>query len=330
MPKILVVAPSWIGDTVLAQPLFRRLHEQNKNLILDVLAPAWTLAVLQYMPEVHETICNPFGHGEFKFWERWRFAKILRERCYDEAIVLPNSWKSALMPFLARIPKRTGYIGEMRWGLINRRHHLNKVALPLMVQRFNALAGSAGSSPVDHPKLNLPEEERLALIKKFNQSSAKPIAALCVGAEYGPAKRWPEKHFAELVRALNGRGYACQLVGSAKDIETANSVEKLCGGSCENLCGKTNLNEVIALLASSQLIVTNDSGLMHIAAALNRPLVALYGSSSPAFTPPLSDQVVTFSLNIPCSPCFQRVCPLGHFKCMENMTPALVLDKIPR
>ncbi len=327
MSKILVIAPSWIGDTVLAQPLFRRLHEQEKNLILDVLAPSWTLPVLQCMPEVHETLCNPFGHGEIKLRARWRFAKNLEQRAYDHAIVLPNSWKSALIPFFAGIPKRTGYIGEMRWGLLTHRYRLDKAILPLMVQRFTALAGG-DLSPTAHPTLTLPNELRLATLKKFNLGDAKPIAALCIGAEYGPAKRWPEKHFAALARQLGDRGYRCILVGSAKDIGVANTIHQLSDGVGENFCGKTNLSEAIALLASSQLIVSNDSGLMHIGAALNRPLLALFGSSSPAFTPPLSDKAVTLSLQLACSPCYQRVCPLGHFNCMENMTPALVMDKI--
>lgn len=327
MSKILVIAPSWIGDTVLAQPLFRRLHEQEKNLTLDVLAPAWTLPVFQFMPEVHETLCNPFGHGEIKLLARWRFAQTLRQRAYDHAIVLPNSWKSALIPFFARIPKRTGYTGEMRLGLLTHRYGLNKTAHPLMVQRFDALAG-VGSSPIAHPKLTLPEETRLAVLKKFNLGDTKQIAALCVGAEYGPAKRWPEKHVATLARLLNERGYHCILVGTVKDMSVADTIQQLSGGASESFCGKTNLSEAIALLASSQLIVSNDSGLMHIAAALNRPLYALFGSSSPAFTPPLSDRAVVISLQLACSPCFERVCPLGHFNCMENMTPALVMDKI--
>ena len=337
MPRILVVAPSWIGDTILAQPLFKLLHARHRDLALDVLAPKLTLPLLKRMPEVRRAILNPFGHGELKLGARRRLGRELRADSYQQAIVLPNTFKSALAPFFAAIPLRTGCRGEMRWGLLNDVRSLDEQALPLMAHRYAALAGAASDPPVRAlPGLHLVVDEnaRAATLRKLRLESPQPVAALCPGAEYGPAKRWPARHFAALGRQLAARGLAVWLVGSAKETALGAEIADLGGGACLSLCGRTTLDEAVDLLASAQLVVSNDSGLMHVAAALCKPLIALYGSSSPAFTPPLSDNARLLKLDLPCSPCFQRECPLGHFNCMTQLTPervfaALEFDKIP-
>lgn len=329
--KILIVAPSWVGDMVMAQPLFMRLHQLHPGLLLDVLAPAWTLPLLARMAEVHEAIANPFGHGEFNLAARYRLGKALRQRQYDQAIVLPNSWKSALVPFFAGIAKRTGYRGEMRRGLLNDVRKLDKDKLPLMVERFVALADSPDSplpNPIPQPKLNTDEQTRRSTLSKLGLNLEPRIAALCVGAEYGPAKRWPAAHFAELGKLLHEQGFQVWLVGSAKDGESGAEAARLSTGTCLDLCGKTSLNEAVDLLASASVIVSNDSGLMHVAAALDKPLVALYGSSSSGFTPPLSHKAHILSLNLSCSPCFKRECPLGHLDCLMKLTPQRVWEQI--
>ncbi|PWB56445.1 MAG: lipopolysaccharide heptosyltransferase II [Nitrosomonadales bacterium] len=329
--KILIVAPSWVGDMVMAQPLFKRLHQLRPGLLLDVLAPAWTLPLLARMAEVHEAIANPFGHGEFNLAARYRLGKTLQQRHYDQAIVLPNSWKSALVPFFATIPRRTGYRGEMRWGLLNDARTLDKNKLPLMVERFVALAERPGSplpNPIPQPELSTDGQQRLATLARLGLSPEPRIAALCVGAEYGPAKRWPAAHFAELGKLLRAEGWQVWLAGSAKDAEAGAEAARLSMGACIDLCGRTSLNEAVDLLASASVIVSNDSGLMHVAAALGKPLVALYGSSSPGFTPPLSHKARILSLNLPCSPCFKRTCPLGHLDCLVKLTPQRVLEQI--
>ncbi len=329
--KILIVAPSWVGDMVMAQPLFMRLHQLHPDVQLDVLAPAWTLPLLARMVEVHEAIANPFGHGEFKLAARYQLGKALRQRHYDQAIVLPNSLKSALVPFFAGIPRRTGYLGEMRWGLLNDARKLDKDKLPRMVERFVALAERPGSllpDPIPQPELAIDEQQRLATLAKLGLNPEPRIAALCVGAEYGPAKRWPAAHFAELGKLLRHEGYQVWLIGSAKDAEAGAEAARLSMGACLDLCGKTSLNEAADLLASASVIVSNDSGLMHVAAALGKPLVALYGSSSPGFTPPLSHKAHILSLNLECSPCFKRECPLGHLDCLMKLTPQSVLEQI--
>ena len=331
MTKILIVAPSWVGDMVMAQPLFKRLHERHANLVLDVLAPAWTLPLLQHMPEINQAIPNPFLHGELKLRARYRLGKQLKQRGYEEAIVLPNSFKSALIPFFAGIPLRTGYIGEGRWGLINDTRRLDNHALPLMVERFVAL-GENASAPLQRPipgtALHIDEQARSHTLQTLQLTTGKPVAAFCIGAEYGPAKRWPAHYFADLAKRLAQQGYAVWLIGSAKDTEIGNQIQLQSGSICVDLCGKTNLSAAIDLLASSTLVVSNDSGLMHVAAALGKPMLALYGSSSPDFTPPLSAKARVISLKLECSPCFKRVCPLGHFNCMMQLTPERISQEI--
>ncbi len=331
--KILVVAPNWVGDTVMAQPMFKLLHERHANLTLDVLAPPFTLPLLSRMPEVHRGIIARFGHGELKFSERQRLARELQAERYDQAIVLPNSLKSALIPLLAKIPKRTGFRGEMRYGLLNDLRTLDEKTLPKMVERFAALALERGASlpgNLPQPRLSSNTRNSKIIIKKQILTEDKPVAIFCPGAEYGPAKRWPAEHFGALAKQASENGYTVWLIGSAKDADIGESIVRASNNTCINLCGKTSLEDAIDLIAIAALVVTNDSGLMHVAAALNRPTLALYGSSSPAFTPPLSVNAKIIKIDIECSPCFKRECPLGHFNCMRQLTPAQVWLSAPQ
>jgi len=331
MPKILIIAPSWVGDAVMAQPLLRRLRERYPDAVIDAFAPAWVAPVLERMPEIRRVVINPLTHGEFSLKLRWKLGRALRLDHYDHAIILPNSLKSALIPFFAGIPLRTGFKGEMRFGLVNDLRHLDKQALPLMVERFAALAENPGAPlrrPVENPRLTADKDRVQTTLAKLGLFPKKTVIAFCVGAEYGPAKRWPAPHFAELARMLVNAGHEIWLLGSHKDAEIGAEIERSSNGAARNLCGQTELDEAIDLLAAASLAVVNDSGLMHIAAALNKPMIALFGSSSHGFTPPLSDQARIVSLNLPCSPCFKRVCPLGHFDCMMKLTPQRVFEEV--
>ncbi len=276
-------------------------------------------------------IPNPFAHGEFNLAGRWRAGRALAREGYDTAIVLPNSWKSALLPFFAGIPQRIGFKGEARRLLLNRIHRLDEKALPQLAQRYALLAEEAGTAmpaALAEPQLAVDPDSVRATLSALGLAAAPAPVAFCPGAEFGPAKRWPAAHFAELARRLAAADFPVWLIGSAKDIPIGTEIEQLSGGACRNLCGQTNLAQAIDLLSCARLVVSNDSGLMHVAAALQRPLVALYGSSSPAYTPPLSQQARILCLSLECSPCFKRECPLGHFKCLNDLSPAMVLETV--
>ena len=329
MSKTLVVAPSWIGDAVLSHPLLMRLKEADPQGTIDVLAPPWVLPVYRRMPEVAGTHTLPFGHGELRLGERRRFAKTLPR--YDRAVVLPNTLKSALIPWHAGIPVRTGWRGEMRYMLLNDRRVLDEAALPLIVERYAALGQAAGEAlrrPLPEPKLTIDSQGRDAALARLGLDTSRPVAAFAPGAEYGPAKRWPARHFAQLARDLEARGHAVWLFGSGKDAEVTAEINRLAGGLCADLAGRTSLDEAIDLLSLATRVVSNDSGLMHVAAALDRPMAAIFGSSSPAHTPPLSAKARVISLRLECSPCFARTCPLGHTHCLEKLEPADVLTAI--
>ncbi len=328
--KALIVAPSWIGDTVLAQALFIRLHERIPGLQLDALAARWVAPVLERMPEIAQVVDSPFVHGELSLKARQRVARQLAQRGYQRAYVLPNSIKSALIPFFADIPERIGFVGESRYGLINRRHTLNKALLPQMAERFAQLAEAPGAPlvrPIPQPRLRSGSEQRAATLIALGVALPEKLAVFCPGAEYGPAKRWPTRHFAALADSLANAGYAVWLLGSAKDRAIGEQIvdQAQPANLPLNLCGATSLTQAIDLLAAAAFVVCNDSGLMHVAAALGRPLIALYGSSSPGFTPPLSEKARILSLELDCSPCFKRQCPLGHLDCLNKLDPQRVL-----
>jgi heptosyltransferase-2 len=333
MTKILVVAPSWVGDAVLTQPLLTRIKALDPAAQIDVLAPGWALPIFRRMRETGTTLESPFAHGELALGARLRLGHTLRERRYDRAYVLPNSLKSALVPAFARIPSRIGFVGEMRYGLLTDARRLDKEAMPLMVERFASLADPAVSTPVRPiavPQLQVGAAERDSLIGRLGLAPPRDLVCLCPGAEYGPAKRWPPEYFAELAAALFREGRSVWVIGSGKERAIGEAIERESQGAAINLCGRTALDDAVVLLSAAQAVVSNDSGLMHVAAALGRPMVALYGSSSPAFTPPLSDKARIVSLGIACSPCFERTCPLKHFNCMMQLTPGRVLDELNR
>ncbi len=316
---------------VMAQSLFITLKHTVPDCRIDVLAPAWSFPLLERMPEVSKAIAMPLTHGQFGWSERVALGNQLRGENYAQAIVLPNSWKSALTPFFAAIPVRTGYLGECRWGLLTDARKLDKQILTMTVQRFVALGLPATASlPPDYPlpALTVTPDKQHAVTQKFNVTLSEKILGLCPGAEYGPAKRWPVAHFAAVARHKIADGWQVWLFGSDKDKAVAGQINAASNGQCSDFTGNTSLAEAVDLLSLANTVVSNDSGLMHVAAALDKKLVALYGSSDPGFTPPLNANAHILSLGLACSPCFKRDCPLSHTNCLTGILPEQVIELI--
>ncbi|CAN5350408.1 lipopolysaccharide heptosyltransferase II [soil metagenome] len=329
--KILVLGPSWVGDMVMTQALFALLKQRQPNAIIDVLAPEWSRPLLARMPEVRNALTLPLQHGELQLKKRFQLGRQLQSENYDQAIVIPNTFKAALIPFWATIPKRTGWRGEMRWGVLNDLRVLDTKQLPQIVQRFMALGIPADEvlpEILPQPKLHITPAIRAETLAKFALNTDKPILALCPGAEYGPSKRWPPAYFAQVALAKLAEGWQVWLFGAAKEQALTAAIQQASRSTCIDLCGRTSLAEAIDLLSCANAVVSNDSGLMHMAAALNRPLIALYGATDPNFAPPLTQRAKSLSLSLSCSPCAKRICPLGHMKCLNNLRPDWVLSSL--
>ncbi|BEM65307.1 TPA: ADP-heptose--LPS heptosyltransferase RfaF [Serratia marcescens] len=338
--KILVIGPSWVGDMMMSQSLYRTLKAEYPSAEIDVMAPAWCRPLLARMPEVNQALAMPLGHGALGLGERRRLGRALRANRYDRAYVLPNSFKSALVPFFADIPQRTGWRGEMRYGLLNDVRVLDKAAFPLMVQRYVALAYDKGRiqraddlpQPLLWPQLQVSDEEIADTTAAFNLTGSRPIVGFCPGAEFGPAKRWPHYHYAALAQWLIESGYQIALFGSAKDHEAGEQIraalQEDARDFCLNLAGKTQLEQAVILIAACRAVVSNDSGLMHVAAALNKPLIALYGPSSPDFTPPLSDKARVIRLISGYHKVRKGDAEQGYHQSLIDIQPQQVLDAL--
>jgi heptosyltransferase-2 len=320
LSRSLVIAPQWIGDAVMTEPLMRRLHARGERLTVGALP--WVAPVYRAMPQVAEVVEFPFQHGGLQLKARRSLAKQMQGR-FDAAYVLPNSLKSALLPFLASIPRRVGYLGEARVGLLTHRLK-NPKDKPPMVAFYSALSGESGVEQ-DRPRLQLPPA---AIAQALAAQGLEPggYYVFAPGAEYGPAKRWPPSHYGKLALLLDA---PVLLLGSAKESPLADEISAHAPGMCRNLAGKTSLAEAFALIAAARAVISNDSGLMHVAAAFGVPQVAVFGSSSPLHTPPLNEraQVVWLKQDpdylppLDCAPCFQRECPLGHTRCLNDVAP---------
>lgn len=317
----------------MTQTLFKVIKERHSQAIIDVLAPEWGRPLLERMPEVSGIHDMPIGHGVLALKKRYEIAKNLRTYFYSHSIVLPNSWKSALIPWWANIPKRTGFLGEYRFGLLNDIRVLNKKQLPRMIDRIAELGyekGVAVRQPIPYPRLTVDGASIKSTLAIFNLTNQvrEPILALSPGAEFGPSKRWPENYYAELAVEKQKQGWSIWLFGSKKDQGVAEKIQERTQGKCNNFTGKTTLSQAVDLLSLTQMVVSNDSGLMHIAAALQKPLIALYGSTDPTFTPPLTEKAKIVQLSLPCRPCFARECPLQHHHCMQHLYPTYVLTAV--
>jgi heptosyltransferase-2 len=329
----LIIAPQWIGDAVMTEPLLRRLAARGERL--TVAALPWVAPVYRLMPQVIEVIELPFAHGGLQWKARLSLARQIKGR-FDSAYVCPNSLKSALLPFLAGIQERVGYLGEARFGLLTHRlKNPPKNQRPPMVAFYSALSGESDLA-MDRP---LMQANQIAVEQTLQQLglSRAGYYVFAPGAEFGPAKRWPTSHFADLARCLD---QPVVLLGSAKEHalceEIAGPVNALQVGSWLNLAGRTSLIQAFHLIAAAQSTISNDSGLMHVAAALGVSQVAIFGSSSPLHTPPLNAKASVLWLKnersyqppLDCAPCFERTCPFGHTRCLNDISASQVLQRI--
>lgn len=334
MQRTLLISPNWIGDAVMAQPLLQRLKQNHPQRPIDVLAPAWVAPVWRAMCEVDTVLESPFKHGQLQLGERRAFARLLKQRGYADAYVLPNTLKFALIPWLAKIPLRVGYRGEMRYGLLNVMHRDDRRAPRPMVSFYAALAAPPAvsvpaPSALPRPTLFVTEAQIVQTMARLGLQMDRPLLVFAPGAEFGSAKRWPTAHFAQLAKTIRHTYPDAQIVllGSGKDKPACEEIIAI-APEVHDLAGVTSLSEAIALIARADAMVSNDSGLLHIASALNRPIVAIYGPTDPDHAPPFSDVAQSLSLRLDCAPCRQRDCPLGHHNCMQNLTVDMVWEPL--
>lgn len=316
---------------VMAQSLFKALKRQAPDCILDVVGPRWAPELLGRMPEVDHVIVADIAHGELGLGKRWRLGRQLRGQRYDQAFALSRSIKSALVPWFARIPQRTGYLGERRYGVINDIRALNTTDLKQKAQHYVALGlapteAASAAADIEQPRLAYDQANRDRLVAEHGLSLQRPVVALAPGAAHGPAKRWPTSYYARLAQELEERGFQCWIFGSAADAEIAAEIAAAAPRNCVNFCEQTRLSDVIDLMSLARTAVGNDTGLTHIAAATLPHVVALYGSTHPDYAPPLCEHPVQLWLDLSCSPCKAKTCPLGHTQCLWHLPVADVVQ----
>ena len=345
--RILIIAPNWIGDAVMSQPLIAMLKQALPTCIIDVLTTPWVAPIYRACSEVNQVIEAPLQHGKLQWNTRVQLAKQLRLANYTSCFVLPNSLKASLIPWLAKIPVRIGFRGEMRFGLINRALvNPPKTVREPMIKHYAKLLELLPEMdfPIDKlvaikpAQLHIPHlyQTEIQMRLSSEKIDCAALYALAPGAEFGPAKRWPSERYAELAAMILQHDARANILilGSTSDTEIGQLIqiqtEKLGMNTARlhNWCGTTSLNQALATIANCKAMVSNDSGLMHIAAALQIPQVAIFGSSDPSHTPPQSSKARIIWLHLPCSPCYQRTCPLGTLACLQGITAAQVFTAL--
>jgi len=328
--QVLVIGPSWVGDMVMAQVLFQVMRRRWPQVQIDLLAPPASAPVGLRMAELRRVISLEIPHGKLALKARRALARELQPTDYDWAICLPNSFKSVLIPYWMNIPVRSGFRREMRAWLLSDPHRLNRRKLPRTVDQYVAL-GLPPRLPQPHslpaPRLQIDAAARSLAWQEFGLDPGARVVALAPGAEFGPAKRWPVGHWTRLAQALLQSGHAVWLFGSPKDAPITQEIAAQAPGAID-LGGRTTLLQAIDLLSLAPITVSNDSGLMHVAGAVGSRVIAIYGPTSLAMTPPLSENAQVLRRDLPCSPCGKRVCPLKHHRCMEEIEVSQVLARV--
>lgn len=317
---------------VMAQSLYLAIRAKHPEAMIDVVAPAWSKPLLTRMPEINRIIGLDIVHGELGLRKRYALSQQMRNESYTHAFVLPRSFKAALLPWLAGVPERIGDLGEFRYGLLNKIYSSNKdKKIPNACNYLRYVNLSVDTKTVIEnyrPHLQVDRKNQRSLFSAHDLPLDTPLIAIMPGAEYGPSKQWPAEHFASLIDLCVEQGWQSCIFGSPKDQSIAGKIQQLCKHEVKNLCGKTSIPDAVDLLAACQVAVTNDSGLMHIAAAVDVPTVSVYGATTPVYTPPLHPQAKSFYLHLACSPCWQRTCQYGHYRCLGDILPEAVLASV--
>ena len=325
---ILVVGTRWVGDSVIAQSLYKRIKQLDATAIIDVIVPKYLHGLIKRMPEIRDTIDMPLIHKQLGLRERRRIGLKLSGR-YSQAIILTRSLKAALIPWFAEIPIRSGFRGEMRYGLVNDMRQLNRDTMPRLVDRFVYLGQPKQTSlakNITPPCLIVKPTNAQTCMEHLGVDNTLPIIILAPGAAYGPSKQWPARYFAGLAEHYGNGGYQVWILGSKKDQDICCQITKMANIPIHNLCGRTTLEDSIDLLAQAERVVSNDSGLMHIAAAVGCSVVGIFGATPPEYALPISDRVWYSWANLSCSPCWQRTCCYGHYHCLTQVIPEEVIS----
>lgn len=322
--NILIIGPAWIGDMIMSQALYKLLKQQDPDVQIDVMGPGWSLPIVARMPEVRQGLELPMGHGQFSLRSRWRLGRSFRGK-YDRVIVLPRTFKTAFIAWATGAKHRVGFKGELRSWMLTFSFKRPDVST---AERYLSLANGRVPASIPVPLLVTDPAAGQALLQDLSASKNKSYIAVAPGAEFGTAKRWPVRHYAALVDLLAAKGIGVVVLGSAADSEVGEELAALAKSPVLNACGKTTLANVVDLISACAGVVANDSGLMHMSAAIGLPLVAVYGSTSPKLAFPLSEKSAIEILDLECMPCAARHCPLEHHNCMEQLPPQQIFDRL--
>ena len=325
--NILIRSTNWIGDAIMTTPAVRAVRKNFPDARISILAKPWVAPVFEDSPHVDETIAYD-NSGKLGVMY---MAKRLENRRFDVAILLQNAFEAALVAYLSKIQVRVGYDRDARRLLLTHPVPCTRRVRSLhQTHYYNEILRGVGLVP-DGPRLELyfSSEDRKAageILRRSNISASERIVGINPSATFGPAKQWFPERFAEVSDRLHREFSTRTLIfGGPKDKELGRRVRKTMKSEAVDLSGRTTLKQAIALIAKCDLFITNDSGLMHVAAALNTPQIAIFGSTDHVATGPASSRSRIVRSSAPCSPCLRRHCPLGHMDCMRQIRTGKVL-----
>jgi heptosyltransferase-2 len=328
---ILIVPYLWIGDFVRCHSVVKLLRQRFPDRPVDMLSSTLCKPLTDYMPGLRQAIVVDLPRNRLALAQQSALANRLKGEDYGTALIMPRTWKSALAPYLAGIPERTGFVGEVRFFLLNDLRYGERT-LPRMIDRCAALALPSGTAPPQAwpvPELNVSRDEVEAWRKKRGlNGDDHRVVALAPGA-VGPSKRWPTAAYAALARSLIADGFAVWVLGGPD--EKALAAEIVGDTPARDLTGN-DLRDAILALASAAAAVSNDSGLLHVAAALGTPSIGIFGPTSPWHWAPLNPLagIIETETELACRPCHKPVCRLIHHRCMRDIAPEQVLAATQR